>query len=195
LEVFMVFNRKPDVTAAANLKPVATQPVSSAPPAPFAGGNYAAATASEPESIIGNDLSIEGQSITIRCQGSLRVNGNIQADLHSKKLSVGETATITGSITASEVAVYGRVEGSIYGSLVTLHRSAHVEGDIHSQSLSIESGASFDGRLRKVANASEIAPQLTPSATSASGTRQPAPMTPPGTATQGLFTPGANRVS
>ena len=189
----MVFNRKPDPTAATNLRPVSAQSVTAQPaqPAPIADGNYGAVASSEPESIIGNDLSIEGQSITIRCQGSLRVNGNIQADLHSKKLSVGETATITGSITASEVAVFGRVEGSIYGSLVTLHRTAHVEGDIHSQSLSIESGASFDGRSRKVANASEIAPQLAPGAAA----RQPASMTPSASTAQGLFTPGANRVS
>jgi cytoskeletal protein CcmA (bactofilin family) len=179
----MVFNRKPDpTTSTPAARPIPSQ----------SGTNFPAANVDVPfneiESIIGNDLSIEGQSITIRCQGSLRVNGNIQADLHSKKLTVGEEAVITGSITATDIAVFGRVEGSIYGSQVMLHRSANVEGDIHSQSLSIESGASFDGRSRKVANASEIAPQLGPT----SGARQPTPMSQ-SSSTQGLFTPGGNR--
>ena len=130
---------------------------SAAPVAHAAGGPSHEA---EHESIIGNDLSIEGQSITIRCKGSLRVNGNIQADLHSRNLVVGEEAIINGSIAADQVDVLGRVNGAIYGAQVTLHASAHVEGDIHSRSLSIENGASFDGRSRKVANAAEIAPQL-----------------------------------
>lgn len=116
----------------------------------------------EHESIIGNDLSIEGQSITIRCKGSLRVNGNIQADLHSRNLVVGEEAIINGSIAADRVDVLGRVNGAIYGAQVTLHQTSYVEGDIHSRSLSIENGASFDGRSRKVTNVAEITPQLEP---------------------------------
>ncbi|MFA6140695.1 MAG: polymer-forming cytoskeletal protein, partial [Hyphomicrobium sp.] len=50
------------------------------------------------ESVIGNDMSIEGQSITVRCKGSLRVNGAIEADLHCVELIVGEQALIKGSI-------------------------------------------------------------------------------------------------
>ena len=91
------------------------------------------------ESVIGKDMSIEGQSITVRCKGSLRVNGAIAADT---------------------VRVFGQVQGAILGAHVVLHPSAQVEGDIHSQSLTIEQGASFDGRSRKVTNAAEVAPQL-----------------------------------
>lgn|SRR5512134_168882 len=118
------------------------------------------------ESVIGNDLTIEGQSITIRCKGSLRVNGTIQADLHSAFLTVGEAATITGAIAANRVDVLGRVYGAIRGAHVVLHPSAQVEGDIHSQLLSIEQGASFDGRSRRVADPREIAPELEPAAAS-----------------------------
>lgn len=117
-------------------------------------------TPTQPESVIGNDLTIEGQTITIRCKGSLRINGNIQADLHSRTLEVGSEAQIQGAIAADTVNVYGRVSGAILGTKVVLHASAEVEGDIHSQYLSIEQGASFDGRSRKVNNPAEIAPQL-----------------------------------
>jgi cytoskeletal protein CcmA (bactofilin family) len=111
-------------------------------------------------SVIGKDLSIEGQTITIRCKGSLRVNGNIHADLHCKELLIGEQALIHGSIAADEVNVFGRINGAILGSNVVLHSSAQVEGDIHSRSLSIEQGASFDGRSRTVSDPAEVAPQL-----------------------------------
>ena len=113
-------------------------------------------------SVIGNDLSIEGQSITIRCRGSLRVNGNIQADLHSMQLEVGADGSINGSITAESVDVHGKVNGAIRGVHVHLRASSAVDGEVWSQSLSIEQGASFEGRSRKVNDPTEIAPQVTP---------------------------------
>jgi cytoskeletal protein CcmA (bactofilin family) len=42
--------------------------------------------------------------------------------------------------------VTGRVEGPIQGGEVVLKSHAHVVGDIHHQSLTIEKGAYFDGR-------------------------------------------------
>jgi cytoskeletal protein CcmA (bactofilin family) len=121
---------------------------------------HAVAAADGLQSVIGNDLSIEGEAITIRCKGSLKVLGNIQGDLHSKDLEVGKEAIIEGSIAAESVAVYGRVNGAILGAHVVLHAGAEVEGDIHSHLLSIEQGAIFDGRSRRVADPSEIAPKL-----------------------------------
>jgi cytoskeletal protein CcmA (bactofilin family) len=111
-------------------------------------------------SVIGSDLSIEGPSITMRCKGTLTVNGSIEANLHCVELIIGEQAMIVGSIAANKVAVSGHVNGSIVGDSVVLHSSAHVEGDISSRSLSIEQGASFDGRSRKVTDPAEVAPQL-----------------------------------
>lgn len=153
----MVFNRKPE-------------PVPASPEAPALKRGNERLTAAQfgqvppaglaPESIIGNDLVIEGQAITIRCKGSLRINGNIQADLHSRALEVGREAQIQGAIAADTVNVYGRVSGAILGAKVVLHASAEVEGDIHSELLSVEQGATFDGRSRKVRNPAEIAPQL-----------------------------------
>lgn len=152
----MVFNRK------AEIKPAVSPTSGPRPMEPAAGASPMAGVPSqtEVESIIGNDLSIEGQSITIRCQGSLRVNGNIQADLHGKRIVVGEEAVIRGSIAADEVVVLGQVNGQILGSNVILHASADVDGDIHSQHLALERGASFNGRSRRVNDPSEVAPQL-----------------------------------
>lgn len=164
----MVFNRKPDTrgpdfsTPQQSASRPATPPQASYAPTSYSGPS---SSGSGPvESVIGNDLTIEGQQITIRCRGSLRVNGNIQADLHSMQLTVGEEAQINGAIAAESVAVYGRVNGAIHGLHVVLHQSAQVEGDIHSQALTIERGASFDGRSRKVTDPSQIQLQVTSSA-------------------------------
>jgi cytoskeletal protein CcmA (bactofilin family) len=157
----MVFNRKPESKAPdLDSLPIRTIDKQGGTPTPMRSSMSSSSSQAGNESVIGNDLTIEGQAITIRCQGSLRVNGNIQADLHSVKLTVGEEAVISGAIAAETVDVYGKVQGAILGSQVTLHASAQVEGDIHSQFLTIEQGASFDGRSRKVKDPKEIAPQL-----------------------------------
>lgn len=156
----MVFSRKPEaVPTAAPAEPVSLQPRRNERAAAAHLGQVPTAGLS-PESVIGNDLTIEGQSITIRCKGTLRINGNIQADLHSRALEVGKDAQIQGAIAADTVNVYGRVSGAILGAKVVLHASSEVEGDIHSEFLSIEQGATFDGRSRKVRDLAEIAPQL-----------------------------------
>ena len=113
-------------------------------------------------SIIGSDLTIEGPSITMRCKGSLRIDGTIEANLHCAELMIGEQAVVVGSIAANKVAVSGRVSGAIFGENVVLHSKAHVEGDISSCSLAIEQGATFDGRARKVTDPREVAPQIQP---------------------------------
>lgn len=166
----MVFNRKSE--------PKSFEGGAARPAEPAGRSTAFDAQAELSESVIGSDLTIEGQSITIRCKGSLRVNGTIQADLHSAFLTVGEAATITGAIAADQVDVLGRVYGAIRGARVVLHPSAQVEGDIHSQLLSIEQGASFDGRSRRIADASEIAPELEPAVTSPSAGFPSAPAQP-----------------
>lgn len=156
----MVFNRKSD--------PKPFESATTAEPA-HAGAERSATAFDAPlaESVIGADLTVEGQSITIRCKGSLRVNGTIQAELHSAYLTVGEEATITGAIAANRVDVMGRVYGAIRAAHVVLHPSAQVEGDIHSQMLSVQQGACFDGRSRRVTDPREITPELEPAAVSA----------------------------
>jgi cytoskeletal protein CcmA (bactofilin family) len=154
----MVFNRKPDPNAAEMVAPAtrrADRPAAAARPPMPAGGAVQGA-----QSVIGNNLSIDGQNITIRCKGSLKIDGTIQADVHSKQLEVGREAMINGSIAADTVSVFGRVNGAILGANVVLHASAQVEGDIHSQFLTVEQGAAFDGRSRRVTDPTEIAPQV-----------------------------------
>ena len=178
----MVFNRKPELGSQPAPVAMGRAPEYARTDRPaFSGASYQQASyqqvdMSEPilESVIGNDLSIEGDTITIRCKGSLKILGNIQADLHSKRLEVGKEAVISGAIAADTIEVYGRVQGSILGAKVVLRSGADVEGDIMSQLLSVEEGANFDGRSRRVADPAQIAPQLDrPAAPSASAVKAP----------------------
>jgi cytoskeletal protein CcmA (bactofilin family) len=155
----MVFNRKPDASPPEIPQPRRGERLAGGE-RPYPQSSAQTSFGADGQSVIGNDLSIEGQAITIRCKGSLRVFGSIEADVHSRQLEIGKEATIQGTVAAETVDVHGRVQGVIMGDHVVLHATAAVEGDIHSHLLSIEQGAAFDGRSRRVANPAEVAPQL-----------------------------------
>jgi cytoskeletal protein CcmA (bactofilin family) len=97
-------------------------------------------------SVIGPDLTILGNLVS---KGEVQVDGEVQGDLHGSHIVVGEKAKITGSIVAEEVVVRGHVMGSIRGKKVMLQSSSHVDGDIYHQTLSIETGAFFEGKSRR----------------------------------------------
>ena len=97
-------------------------------------------------SIIGSDLQVVGN---IHSKGEVHIEGEVQGDIHSNSLVVGEKAVITGSIIADEVTVRGKVLGSVRSNRVTLQSTSHVEGDVVHQSLAIEQGAFFEGKSRR----------------------------------------------
>lgn len=93
--------------------------------------------------IIAEGLKIVG---SVTAEGLVEVNGQIEGDLYCTSLVVSPKASIAGGIQAERVVVNGRVEGPIRGGDVVLKSRAHVVGDIQHDTLSIESGAYFDGR-------------------------------------------------
>jgi cytoskeletal protein CcmA (bactofilin family) len=99
-------------------------------------------------SVIGRDLTIMGEKLTILSKGALEIDAEIQGNLGSVELVVGENARLDGIVAAETVVVRGQVVGAVRGQQVTLQSGARVEGDITYSSLSIEQGAVFDGRSR-----------------------------------------------
>jgi cytoskeletal protein CcmA (bactofilin family) len=93
--------------------------------------------------VIAKGLRIEG---SVTADGLVEVNGRIDGEMHCTSVIISRGAHVSGTIAAERVVVDGTVEGPIRGGEVMLKSQAHVVGDIHHQSLSIESGAYFDGR-------------------------------------------------
>jgi cytoskeletal protein CcmA (bactofilin family) len=108
------------------------------------------------KSVISNDLRIIGQSLRIISRGTLQVDGEVEGDVGGVEIIIGEEGRVTGTIAAERVIVRGRISGVIRAMTVALQASAHVEGDIHHMSLSIEQGAEFDGRCRRPQEPSEL---------------------------------------
>jgi len=68
-------------------------------------------------------------------------------------LVLGENSNVEGNVTADDVAIRGRLIGSVRALRVTLQSTSHVEGDLTYQSLAIEQGAYFDGKSRPLKDA------------------------------------------
>jgi cytoskeletal protein CcmA (bactofilin family) len=108
------------------------------------------------KSVIGNDLKIVGQGLRIISQGVLQVDGEIEGDVHAAEVIVGEQGKVTGTVTGQQVIIRGKVCGVVCGKTIALQNSSDVEGDIHHMALTIEQGAMFDGRSRRLANEAEL---------------------------------------
>jgi len=64
---------------------------------------------------------------------------------------LGGNANVTGTIMARGVDVAGRFQGEIFADHIILRPSARVEGELYFATFSIESGAWFEGKTRRVA--------------------------------------------
>ncbi len=111
-------------------------------------------------SVIGNDLTILGEQITIISQNKLQVDGHVRGNVHGKQVIVSKEGYVTGKVSAETIEVRGGVDGSIRAVTVALHETARVQGDIEHQKLSISEGAEFDGRVRLIKDASALMPEL-----------------------------------
>jgi cytoskeletal protein CcmA (bactofilin family) len=99
------------------------------------------------KTVIAKGLKIVG---SVTAEGLVEVNGQIDGELHCTSLVIARGASVKGTVAAERVVVDGKVEGPIRGGEVILKSQAHVVGDVHHQSLAIESGAYFDGRSVQV---------------------------------------------
>jgi cytoskeletal protein CcmA (bactofilin family) len=108
-----------------------------------------------PPSLISRDLKIKGN---LDSDGEIQVDGAVEGDIRSKTLLIGESAHITGEITADSVVVHGTVNGQIKARAVRLAASAHMVGDILHEDLAIETGAFLEGHCRRIEDEKAVKP-------------------------------------
>lgn len=111
-------------------------------------------------SVIGSDLTILGEKISIISQNRLQVDGHVRGDVHGKQVIISKDGSVTGEVCAERIEVRGGVRGSIRAMTVCLHDTAQVQGDIMHQKLAISEGAEFDGRVRLIKDSGELMPTL-----------------------------------
>ena len=105
----------------------------------------AAANSAAP-SRLAEDLEIDGDVSTT---GPIQVMGKITGSLTAPDVIVSATGRIEGQVTALEISVLGTIDGTIAAKSVLLTGSARVQADITHEAINVETGAQFEGRLKR----------------------------------------------
>ena len=95
-------------------------------------------------SVIGADVTIKGD---ISATADLHIDGTIEGDIKCASLVQGEKSSIHGAVIAESARLAGKVSGSITARELVILKTAHIEGDVHYDALTIEQGAQVDGRF------------------------------------------------
>ena len=102
-----------------------------------------------PPSLLSSGLTIKGNVIS---GGDIQIEGTIEGDVRAHLLTVGESASVKGEVSADDVVINGRVVGRVRGLKVRLTATAHVEGEIIYKTMAIETGAHFEGSAQRQEN-------------------------------------------
>ena len=105
---------------------------------------------------LGNGSKIMGQ---LAFSGPVEIDGNVEGEIVAQdKLTIGEAASIKGTIHGSEILVKGTIHGDIVASKkLIIKRPAKILGNISTPSLTIEEGVTFDGKCAMASAASSAA--------------------------------------
>ena len=102
-------------------------------------------------SIISPDLKIVGD---LKSDGEIQIDGTVKGDIKGHMLTVGEQGKVDGSTVAETVRISGTVSGQVQAKTVCLDASARVTADITHETLTIEAGAYFEGKVHPLKGAS-----------------------------------------
>ncbi|WP_455373197.1 bactofilin family protein [Limibacillus halophilus] len=124
-------------------------------------------------SIISADLTITGN---LHSDGDIQIDGQVDGDVLSRSLTIGQGAKVKGTVRADEVKIAGNLKGEVHAARVSITSTARVTGDVLHKSLSIESGAYIDGLCRRIEDPKAASASTAPSASApAGGTPSSAP--------------------
>lgn len=97
------------------------------------------------DTLVGTNTVFEGN---IESEGTVKVEGKIKGDLKVKgDVFIGTDAVVSGDISADNIHLSGKVEGSIHATgILRILSTAKLHGDIRVKSFVADEGALFDGK-------------------------------------------------
>ena len=93
------------------------------------------------QSIIGTDVIFKGK---ITNSKTIEINGRVEADIKSEKITLGKTASFEGGIQADLVVISGKYQGKLKADSVWLTDSSIITGEINYKSLQMDRGAALN---------------------------------------------------
>ena len=110
---------------------------------------------SNSSTIVGKGAVMEGNIETF---GNVRIEGRVIGNIKTKsKAALGESARVEGTILAQNAEIAGEVKGLVeISELLVLKSTAIIHGDIVTNKMVVESGATFNGQCKMGAIIKEI---------------------------------------
>ena len=110
---------------------------------------------SNSSNIIGKGTVLEGN---IETYGNIRVEGKVRGNIKTKsKVALGQSSHVEGNVLSQNAEIAGEVKGKVEVSdLLILKPTAVIYGDIITNKLIVEQGASFNGGCKMGVSIKEI---------------------------------------
>ena len=96
------------------------------------------------QSIIGKGAIFKGK---ISNASTIEINGRVEADIKSEKVTVGKQATLEGSIVSELVVISGNYQGKIKADSVSLTDASFITGEINYKSRQMDRGAALNCKI------------------------------------------------
>jgi cytoskeletal protein CcmA (bactofilin family) len=97
------------------------------------------------KSVLASDLVITGDVLT---SSTVEVSGTVNGMITAKSLIIGVDGQVSGKISAENVDVRGKFDGTLATQSLALRSSCDVQGEMVYATLSIESGAVVEGQFK-----------------------------------------------
>ena len=78
---------------------------------------------------------------------TIEINGRVEADIKSDKVTLGKHASLEGSIISELVVISGNYQGKIKADSVWLTDSSVITGEINYKSLQMDRGAALNCKI------------------------------------------------
>lgn len=114
---------------------------------------------SNSKNVLNSDVEIKGN---LKFVGELTFDGKLEGEIQTEGvLNLGDSAVITGNISAQSVTVRGKVNGNIVAKdKIEIKAKTELFGDIRATKLVVEEGVTFVGKTE--VNPNKVAPTAPP---------------------------------
>ena len=96
------------------------------------------------QAVLGNGAKFTGKITNAK---SIEINGVVQADLVTEKVTIGNTGNFKGAVKSDLVVIAGEYEGKMKADSIWLTESSRISGEIHYKSLQMDRGAALNCRV------------------------------------------------
>ena len=96
------------------------------------------------QAVLGSGAKFTGKITNAK---SIEINGFVEADLATEKVTIGSSGKFSGAVKSDLVVIAGEYEGKMKANSIWLTETSRISGEIHYKSLQMDRGAALNCRV------------------------------------------------